>query len=144
MASYDYTANTDYQTLNMPFKRVDETQLMDISDMFNSYTDALKYAKQNRRDPDERRLYRASYVGQVITVYENGEIAQYKINESRDLERLIPIEKLKVNGQVVPADSEATISIDVPKYVAGESISIEAATGDTQQIDVVKIDCGEY
>ena len=143
MASYDYTANTDYQALNMSFKRVNETQLIDATAMFNSYQDALKYAKGNRKDPDERRLYKASYVGQVITVYENGSILQYKINESRDLERLIPIEKIKVNGQAVSADVEASVDLTIPEYSGGEGVSIDDS-GSTKEINVMKVDCGEY
>lgn len=143
MASYDYTANTDYQALNMSFKRVNETQLIDATAMFNSYQDALKYAKGNRKDPDERRFYKASYVGQVITVYENGSILQYKINESRDLERLIPIEKIKVNGQAVSADVEASVDLTIPEYSGGEGVSIDDS-GDTKEINVMKVDCGEY
>jgi len=144
MASYDYTANTDYQALNKSFKRVNDIQLMDVTAMFNSYMDALKYAKQNRKDPDERRLYRASYVGQVITVYENGEIIQYKITEERELERVVPVEVVKVNGQQLPTDSEAAIDITIPNYVGGDGVSVDETTGSTKQIDVMKIDCGEY
>lgn len=144
MASYNYTADTDFQALNKTFKRVESTQLMDATSMFNSYTDAVKYAKGNRRDPDERRLYRASYVGQVITVYENGDISQYKINESRDLVRLIPIEAIKVNGQEVEAGVDASVDLDIPELVSTESVRIVETTGNTQEVDVVKIDCGEY
>lgn len=143
MASYDYTANTNYQALNMSFKRANSTQLIDVTEMFNSYADALKYAKQNRRDPDERKLYRASYVGQIITVYEDGVITQYKINEDRDLERVIPFEKVKVNGEEVEPDSDATIDLDIPNFVSTEEVNIETS-GSTKQIDVMKIDCGEY
>lgn len=144
MASYNYTANTDYQSLNKSFKRVSDTQLMDVTGMFNSFADALKYAKQNRKDPDERRLYRASYVGQIITVYENGEIVQYKITEERELQRVTPIEVVKVNGEELPADSEAAIDITIPDYVGGDGVNVDETTGGTKQIDVMKIDCGEY
>lgn len=142
MGSYNYTANTDYQALNMSFKRISDTQLIDITAMFNSYTDALKYAQQNRRNPDERRLYKASYVGQVITVYEDGVITQYKINEQRGLDRLIPLEKIKVNGEEVsPVD--AIVDIEVPSFESTEDVHIET-TGSTSQIEVMKVDCGEY
>lgn len=143
MASYNYTADTDYQALNKTFKRVESTQLMDATSMFNSYTDAVKYAKGNRRDPDERRFYKASYVGQIVTVYENGDITQYKINESRDLERLIPIEAIKVNGQEVETDVDASVDLTIPEYVGGAGVEI-GTSGSTKQIDIMKIDCGQY
>ncbi len=143
MASYNYTADTDYQSLNRTFKRVDSTQLIDASSIFNSYADAVKYAKGNRRDPDERKLYKASYVGQIITIYEDGDITQYKINESRDLERLIPIEAIKVNGQEVETDVDASVDLTIPEYVGGAGVEI-GTSGNTKQIDIMKIDCGRY
>lgn len=143
MASYNYTADTDYQVLNRTLKRTTSTQLIDVTAMFNSYEDASKYAKGNRRDPDERKFYKASYVGQVITVYENGDISQFKINEERNLERIVPIETIKVNGQEVAADREAVVDISVSEYTGGDGVTIEE-TGTTKEINVMKIDCGEY
>lgn len=56
--------------------------------MFSSYDDAVKYAAGNRRDPDERHLFASSYVGQIITVYEDGVVSVYKIEEDRSLTKI--------------------------------------------------------
>lgn len=56
--------------------------------MFASYDDAVKYAAGNRRDPDERHLFAHSYVGQIITVYEDGVVSVYKIEEDKSLTKI--------------------------------------------------------
>ena len=57
---------------------------LDRSSMFSSYEDAAAYAKGD--GSDSRGLGRTAYVGQVISVYENGKVSVYKINEDRSLE----------------------------------------------------------
>ena len=59
---------------------------LDRSSMFSSYVDAQKYAAGDVNDPDSRGLCGTSYVGQLITVYENGVVSVYKIGENRSLE----------------------------------------------------------
>lgn len=67
-----------------PFQRTGQFPL-DRSAIFASYEDAVKYAKGDSADPDSRALYATSYVGQIISVYENGEVSVYKIEEDRSL-----------------------------------------------------------
>ena len=57
---------------------------LDRSSMFSSYEDAVAYAKGD--GSDSRGLGRTAYVGQVISVYENGKVSVYKINEDKSLE----------------------------------------------------------
>lgn len=59
---------------------------LDRSSMFGSIEDAQKYAKGDKTNPDSRGLFSMSYVGQIITVFENDEVTVYKINSNRDLE----------------------------------------------------------
>ena len=67
------------------FQRTADVPL-DRSSMFGSLDDAKKYAAHNENDPDERNLVSASYIGQIITVYENNEVNVYKINANRELD----------------------------------------------------------
>lgn len=69
---------------------------LDRSSMFSSYADAVEYAKGLYQGPGDRRpvahdsrgLAKASYIGQIITVYENDTVSVYKIDYDRAL-RLI-------------------------------------------------------
>ena len=67
-----------------PFQRTGQFPL-DRSAIFSSYEDAVKYAKGDAADPDSRALYATSYVGQIISVYEDGKVNVYKIEEDRSL-----------------------------------------------------------
>ena len=66
---------------------------LDRSSMFSSYADAVEYAKglyqgEGDRRPkahDSRLLAKASYIGQIITVYENNTVQVYKIDFDRTL-----------------------------------------------------------
>lgn len=69
-----------------PFQRTGKFPL-DRTELFSSYEDAVKYAAGNRQDPDSRGLCGVSYVGQTITVYENGVVTDYKINADRTLSK---------------------------------------------------------
>lgn len=59
---------------------------LDRSSIFSSYDDAVLYAAGSGLD--SRGLGKTSYIGQIITVYENGKVNVYKINENRSLEGL--------------------------------------------------------
>ena len=70
----------------MPFQRTGKFPL-DRTDLFISYADAVKYAKGDLTDPDERGLCGTSYVGQIITVIDDSNnVTAYKINADRTLE----------------------------------------------------------
>lgn len=69
----------------MPFQRTGKFPL-DRTDLFSSYDDAVKYAAGNVENPDSRGLCGTSYVGQIITVFENDTVTVYKINANRTLE----------------------------------------------------------
>lgn len=56
---------------------------LDRSSMFESYADAVLYAAG--AGDDSRALGGSSYVGQIITVYENDVVTVYKINADRTL-----------------------------------------------------------
>lgn len=58
---------------------------LDRTDLFSSYTDAVLYAKGDRATPDSRGLCGTSYIGQIITVYENDVVTVYKINADRSI-----------------------------------------------------------
>jgi hypothetical protein len=58
-------------------------QPLDRSSMFSSLTDANAYASGGT---DSRGLSQTSYIGQIITVYENDAVDVYKINALRELE----------------------------------------------------------
>ena len=69
---------------------------LDRSSMFGSYDDAVEYAKGSyiaegettAKAHDSRQLAGTSYIGQVITVYENDAVAVYKIDADRSLKLL--------------------------------------------------------
>ena len=83
MASYieTFASKLDWA---MPFQRTG-TFPLDRTSMFDSYADAVKYAKGNIGDPDKRELCGTSYIGQVISVYENDTVKVYKIAADRSL-----------------------------------------------------------
>lgn len=58
---------------------------LDRTDLFASYADAVKYAAGNTEDPDSRGLCGSSYIGQIVTVFENDVITVYKIEADRSL-----------------------------------------------------------
>lgn len=55
---------------------------LDYSSIFNSYVDAIRYINGTRSVHDERNLYKTCYVGQLISVYEDGVVHTYKVVES--------------------------------------------------------------
>ena len=82
MASY--VDNGNKLDWALPFQRTGNFPI-DRSSMFSSYADAVKYAKGDSTDPDSRGLQGSSYVGQIITVYENDVVNVYKIDANRNL-----------------------------------------------------------
>lgn len=64
---------TDWGTVIV---RSNDTPL-DRSSMFDSYEDALKYA--NGDGSDKRKLGKTSYIGQYLSVHENGIVDIYQI-----------------------------------------------------------------
>lgn len=83
MANYTetFTSKLDWA---MPFQRTGKFPL-DRTDLFSSYADAVKYAAGNTSDPDSRGLCGTSYIGQIVTVYENDAVTCYKIDPDRSL-----------------------------------------------------------
>lgn len=86
MANYVETFATKLDWA-MPFQRTGKFPL-DRTDLFSTYEDAVKYAAGNTADPDSRGLCGTSYVGQIITVYENDEVTCYKIDPDRTLKEV--------------------------------------------------------
>lgn len=86
MANYveNFASKLDFA---MPFQRTGKFPL-DRTDLFSSYADAVKYAAGDTADPDNRALCGTSYVGQVITVFENDVVTVYKIGANRQLESI--------------------------------------------------------
>ena len=82
MASY--VDNGNKLDWALPFQRTGNFPI-DRSSMFSSYADAVKYAAGNASNPDSRGLQGSSYVGQIITVFENNIVNVYKINADRTL-----------------------------------------------------------
>lgn len=116
-------ANTFVRTGNFP---------LDRSSMFDSYADAELYAKGLGND--KRGLGKTSYVGQIISVYENDEVNVYKINPDRSLESVgagagsLSIEKFTiVDGKVQEATADNIgqviyLTVGEGEYVAGPYI----------------------
>lgn len=90
MASYveNFKSYTDWGTV---IKRSNQTPL-DMSSIFGSYEDAQKYAKGD--GSDKNKLGKTSYVGQTISVHENGKVDIYQIMEDRTLRKVANEERL--------------------------------------------------
>ena len=117
----NYTENfSNYLAWAMPFARTGQFPL-DRTDLFSSYADAVKYAAGNSADPDSRGLYATSYVGQIITVYENDVVTVYKINADRTLG--------EVGKAVLVDDTTVTLTSDGKLTIKGVAEAIEANPG---------------
>ena len=114
MASYEEISQTFLGASN-PFARGTKEPL-DRTAMFSSVSDARKYAAGNRRDPDSRRLYTKAYVGQLLTVYENGVITLWKIEENKTITQIDKnfVEYITVNGGEALPMSGGTVDIEIP------------------------------
>ena len=84
MASYTEENIKSTMSWANAFSRLNP-DVLDRTSLWGSFTDAQKYAKGNKNDPDSRGLFGTSYIGQVLTVYENDEVTVYKIDANRDL-----------------------------------------------------------
>jgi hypothetical protein len=89
-------------------------QPLDRSSIFSSLDDANAYASGGT---DSRGLSQTSYVGQIITVYENDAVDVYKINAARKLE---PVGEGK--GIIMAADTAQTNQIASNPKVIGNLI----------------------
>lgn len=121
MANYveNFASKLDFA---MPFQRTGKFPL-DRTDLFSSYADAVKYAAGDTADPDNRALCGTSYVGQVITVFENDVVTVYKIGANRQLESI---------GGVYALPKASATELGGIKVGAGLNISEEgtlSATG---------------
>lgn len=114
-----------------PFQRTGQFPL-DRSAIFSSYDDAVKYAKGDAADPDSRALYATSYVGQIISVYEDGKVNVYKIEEDRSL-----------SGIGGGALAEANYTDALSKATADNVGQIIYIT-EEEEIDGVKYSAGPY
>ena len=83
MASYiEENAAINKLDWAMSFQRTGKFPL-DRSSMFDTYADAVAYATGD--GSDSRAIGGTSYIGQVITVFENDVVTVYKINADRTL-----------------------------------------------------------
>lgn len=87
MAEYILNVMTETSKLDwaMPFQRTGAFPL-DRSAVFGSLADATAYARGD--GSDERKLGGTSYVGQIISVYDDEEVAAYVITAARGLMKL--------------------------------------------------------
>lgn len=91
MASYIENSSL-FQGQGVMFSRTKDAPL-DRSSMFSSYADAVEYAKgkykaegeARPKSHDSRKLAETSYIGQILTVFENDEVSVYKIDYDRTL-----------------------------------------------------------
>lgn len=149
MASYieEFKSYTDWGTVIV---RSNKTPL-DRSSIFGSLDDAKKYALGD--GSDSRLLGRTSYVGQIITVYENNEVEVYKINADREIE---PISHGK--GTLITIDENETTEIISNEKFLGQFIyqqdnkTMYFINEVNKKIELFQItdenniiiDCGEY
>lgn len=117
MANYTetFTSKLDWA---MPFQRTGKFPL-DRTDLFSSYDDAVKYAAGNTADPDSRGLCGTSYIGQIITVYENDAVTCYKIDPGR---------RLKEVGSATVGDDASIVLADGVLKLRGFAEAIAAGS----------------
>lgn len=115
MASYQELYNKlDWALM---FQRTGQFPL-DRTDLFSSYEDAEKYAEGDvKNNPDSRGLAGTSYVGQIITVYENDTVTVYKINADRTLGEV---------GSATVVDNKTIAMVDGVITIKGVAEAISA------------------
>lgn len=115
MASYQELYNKlDWALM---FQRTGQFPL-DRTDLFSSYADAAKYAEGDvKNNPDSRELAGTSYVGQIITVYENDTVTVYKINADRTLGEV---------GSATVVDNKTIAMVDGVITIKGVAEAISA------------------
>lgn len=84
MSSYNENFNSKLDWA-MPFQRTGKYPL-DRTDLFDSLEDAQKYALGD--GSDSRGLGKSSYIGQIITVYEDDIVQVYKIDPDRTISQI--------------------------------------------------------
>jgi hypothetical protein len=132
---------------------------LDRSSMFDSFEDAEKYAKGEKTNPDKRGLYGTSYIGQIITVYENDKVIVYKINKDRELEEIgggsgrgtVVVSNYNDIDTVYKIDADAVgqliYCIENNKkglYMIGDNQSVIKILGFSNDNNVITIDCGTF
>lgn len=125
MADYilDVLKETNKLDWAMPFQRTGAFPL-DRSALFSSLADANKYAAGD--GTDERALGGASYVGQIISVYEAGDVGAYVIAADRSLVKLA---STSATGDVAEDVSNLEAALDLLKEsVEANAAAIEALT----------------
>lgn len=110
---------------------------LDRTDMFSSYEDAVKYAAGNKSDPDIRGLCGTSYVGQIITVYENDKVSVYIIDPDRTIRELNSTGDLSYTFSQSIASNEWKITHNLNKY---PSVSVVDSSGNVVHGDVQYVD----
>lgn len=135
MANYveKFTSKLDWA---MPFQRTGAFPL-DRSDLFSSLADAQLYAAG--KGDDSRKLGGTSYVGQLITVFENDVVTAYIIGADRSLQKLAA-------ASATEGDLEALFNKinEVAKDLADEiSARNEAVEGLQEEIEIVAGDLVE-
>lgn len=121
MADYkDWVANGGSKLdWAMPFQRTGGFPL-DRTDLFSSLDDAKKYAAGGE---DSRGLSGSSYVGQIITVWENSEVKAYQIQEDRSLK------ELGSGGSITHSWDDTTLTITSSSGTS--SADLKGEKGDT-------------
>ena len=100
----------------MPFQRTGKFPL-DRSGMFDTYTDAVAYAKGD--GSDSRGLGGTSYVGQLIVVFENDIVTLYKINADRTIEALTS--ESGVDANILDLQTKLNTETTARKAVDGQT-----------------------
>lgn len=108
---------------------------LDRTDLFSSYDDAVLYAKGDRSTPDSRGLCGTSYVGQIITVYENDVVTVYKINADRSISAVGAACIETVRDTLLAGDTSKTINTPVGCDVVSVTL-VDAVTREHLLTDI--------
>lgn len=99
---------------------------LDRSSIFSSYDDAVLYASGD--GSDERGLGKTSYIGQILTVYENDVVTVYVINKDRGLD----------------AVGSGSGSITIDNFTIVDDKVIEATENNIGQIIYITVGTDDY
>lgn len=135
MANYTTDLIIDGNKLDwaMSFQRTGKFPI-DRSGWFNSYADAVAYAKGD--GSDERGIGKTRYIGQIISVVENDEVKIYKILADSTIEEVGAGKGL---GSVTAENYTEAVSLATADNV-GQIIYVKSA----ETIDETKYDAGAY
>lgn len=117
----------------MSFQRTGQFPI-DRSGWFNSYADAVAYAKGDKSD--ERGLGGTRYIGQIISVVENDEVKIYKILTDNTLEEVGAGKGL---GSVTAENYTGALGLATADNI-GQIIYVKSA----ETIEETKYDAGAY